>query len=136
MESPAKKICLDPQADKENIEARYESDEVAVPIKGIPVLDEALVQQAQKPSPVEELVEVDDDTTEPILRENAQRFVLFPIKYHEVCCPIRASTRTVLALHPTDTSYRYGKCTKRPRRHSGQQRRLIFRKTYTTGTSA
>lgn len=22
---------------------------------------------------------------EPLLRENAQRFVLFPIKYHEVC---------------------------------------------------
>ncbi|KAK0961695.1 Ribonucleotide-diphosphate reductase (RNR), small subunit [Friedmanniomyces endolithicus] len=84
MESPAKKICLDPQADKENIDARYESDEVAVPIKGIPVLDEALVQQAQKPSPAEEVAEVDDDTTEPILRENAQRFVLFPIKYHEI----------------------------------------------------
>ncbi|KAK0323309.1 Ribonucleotide-diphosphate reductase (RNR), small subunit [Friedmanniomyces endolithicus] len=84
MGSPAKKICLDPQADKENIDARYESDEVAVPIKGIPVLDEALVQQAQKPSPAEEVAEVDDDTTEPILRENAQRFVLFPIKYHEI----------------------------------------------------
>ncbi|KAK3109233.1 Ribonucleotide-diphosphate reductase (RNR), small subunit, partial [Teratosphaeriaceae sp. CCFEE 6253] len=81
MGSPAKKLCLDPQADKENIDAQYESDEVAVPIKGIPVLDEALEQQAQKPSPEEE---VEDDSTEPILRENAQRFVLFPIKYHEI----------------------------------------------------
>ncbi len=124
MESPAKKICLDPQADKENIDARYESDEVAVPIKGIPVLDEALVQQAQKPSPAEEIAEVDDDTTEPILRENAQRFVLFPIKYHEVCYPTRALTRKVLApSHQTDTPHRYGKCTRKPRHLSGQQKR-------------
>jgi ribonucleoside-diphosphate reductase subunit M2 len=27
----------------------------------------------------------DDLLDEPLLRENGQRFVLFPIKYHEVC---------------------------------------------------
>lgn len=26
-----------------------------------------------------------DEVDEPILQENPQRFVLFPIKYHEVC---------------------------------------------------
>lgn len=26
-----------------------------------------------------------DEIDEPILQENPQRFVLFPIKYHEVC---------------------------------------------------
>lgn len=90
MESPVKKLGLTSQADKENIDARYASDEVAVPIKGIPALDEVLAQEAKKPSPEEE---VEDDSTEPILRENAQRFVLFPIKYHEVRATFATPTR-------------------------------------------
>ncbi|KAK5109278.1 Ribonucleotide-diphosphate reductase (RNR), small subunit [Meristemomyces frigidus] len=78
MESPAKKLCLDPVSDKENIvdATKYESDEVAVPIKGIPELPE----EVTKIEPVTK----EGEEIEPILRENAQRFVLFPIKYHEI----------------------------------------------------
>ena len=89
MESPAKKLCLDAQADKENIlDAKYESDQVAVPIKGIP-------EQLEEPKEDESTVTKNGEEIEPILQENAQRFVLFPIKYHEVrvksCLPFRVS---------------------------------------------
>jgi ribonucleoside-diphosphate reductase subunit M2 len=79
IESPIKKMQLDVVANKENIQARYDADEVAVPIKGIPAFDEPT-----KPvEPVED-IKKDANEDEPILRENSQRFVLFPIKYHEV----------------------------------------------------
>ena len=80
MESPIKPLGLHSDADKENIEARYEADEVAVPIKGIPVQEEEPVKEVPTLESIKE-----DEQLEPILRENAQRFVLFPIKYHEVC---------------------------------------------------
>lgn len=79
MQSPVKKIELQSEADKENIDARYESCEVAVPIKGIPEQAEEDVVATVAASDKE------DTEDEPILKENAQRFVLFPIKYHEVC---------------------------------------------------
>ena len=81
MESPIKPLVLHTDADKENMEARYEADEVAVPIKGIPVQEEE--PEKEVPSLAAGIKE--DEALEPILRENAQRFVLFPIKYHEVC---------------------------------------------------
>lgn len=83
MESPIKKPQFDTESNKENmLDARYESDEVAVPIKGIPVLED-------EPEKSEDEVAVaptikEDEAVEPILQENGQRFVLFPIKYHEV----------------------------------------------------
>ena len=81
MESPAKKLHLDPLADKENIESKYESDEVAVPIKGIPVL---LDEPEKVPQPSVASAIKEEEAIEPILQENPNRFVLFPIKYHEV----------------------------------------------------
>lgn len=99
MESPLKKQHLEFEADKENIEARYESDEVAVPIKGIPVLeDEPVKEETAVASTMKE-----DEECEPILQENPQRFVLFPIKYHEVgqCLRTRAGTRRVHAERQT-----------------------------------
>jgi len=93
MESPAKKLQLQPSADKENLnilDARYESDEVAVPIKGIPVQDEP--EEVVAPSTAPGIKE--EEAVEPILQENPHRFVLFPIKYHEVCVASNApSTR-------------------------------------------
>lgn len=83
MESPAKKLQLQPEADnKENInnDLRYQNDEVAVPIKGIPELPEE--PEEKLPSVAEGIKETEAD--EPILQENPHRFVLFPIKYHEV----------------------------------------------------
>jgi ribonucleoside-diphosphate reductase subunit M2 len=77
MESPAKQNV---QADKENVlDSRYESDEVAVPIKGIPMMTDA---PAKEPEVAPTLKE--EEASEPILQENPNRFVLFPIKYHEV----------------------------------------------------
>ena len=96
MDSPAKKLQLQPEADKENVDSqaedlRYQNDEVAIPIKGIP----DIVEQAddKKPSVAEGIKEEEAD--EPILQENPHRFVLFPIKYHEVC----VASREALARH-------------------------------------
>lgn len=82
MESPVKMQKLSSDADKENIEARYEADEVAVPIKGIPTMADEPEKEPEAPTVAPTLKE--DEAVEPILQENPQRFVLFPIKYHEV----------------------------------------------------
>lgn len=37
-----------------------------------------------------------NEANEPLLQENPHRFVLFPIKYHEVCHVADASTRKVV----------------------------------------
>ena len=85
MESPVKKLDFNP-ADKEN----HPADESAVA-----TLSEQ-VDAAHKPA-VEETKKVEEapkpavapgikpeEADEPLLQENPQRFVLFPIKYHEV----------------------------------------------------
>lgn len=76
MSSPVKQPTFALVENKENI-----SDEVAVPVKGIPMQDEPELETA-KTSVAPTIKE--DESIEPILQENAQRFVLFPIKYHEV----------------------------------------------------
>ena len=82
MESPVKMQKLSTEANKENIEARYEADEIAVPIKGIPVLSDE-PEQLPEATKVTALIK-EDEEVEPLLQENPQRFVLFPIKYYEV----------------------------------------------------
>lgn len=106
MESPVKMQKVSTEENKENIEALYESDEVAVPIKGIPELPDEPEQLA---APSTAVTIKEDEETEPILQENPQRFVLFPIKYHEVWIlfTLRASTRKVdrqnaLLIHTID----------------------------------
>jgi ribonucleoside-diphosphate reductase subunit M2 len=80
MESPVEQPLFSAQADKENtLDSRYESDEVAVPIKGIPMMTD---EPAKQPEVAPTLKE--EEASEPILQENPNRFVLFPIKYHEV----------------------------------------------------
>lgn len=83
MESPVKQPLFSAQANKENVQEpldpRYESDEVAVPIKGIPLQEEEPEKKAEVASTLKE-----EECDEPILQENPNRFVLFPIKYHEV----------------------------------------------------
>ncbi|KAF1981276.1 hypothetical protein K402DRAFT_398709 [Aulographum hederae CBS 113979] len=72
-DSPAKKIDFN-AADKENVEK-------AVPIVGIPDLDDLEAPAADvKVAPTIK----EDEIDEPLLQENPQRFVLFPIKYHEI----------------------------------------------------
>ncbi|KAK3059013.1 Ribonucleotide-diphosphate reductase (RNR), small subunit [Extremus antarcticus] len=80
MESPIKMQKLVSEDNKENLDARYEADEIAVPIKGIPEIpDVPKVAETGVASTIKE-----DEQDEPILAENGQRFVLFPIKYHEI----------------------------------------------------
>ena len=84
MESPVKQPQFNAQENKENtndaVDPRYASDEVAVPIKGIPMLE----QEPEKKPEVASTVKA-EEADEPLLQENPHRFVLFPIKYHEVC---------------------------------------------------
>lgn len=70
------------EANKENLEAKYAADEVAVPIKGIPELPDEPVEEPIAAAVAPTIKE--EEAVEPILQENPQRFVLFPIKYHEV----------------------------------------------------
>jgi len=80
MESPVKQPLFGAQADKENtLDSRYESDEVAVPIKGIPMMTDAPTKEPEVAPTLKE-----EEASEPILQENPNRFVLFPIKYHEI----------------------------------------------------
>ncbi|KAL9007845.1 MAG: hypothetical protein Q9173_006972 [Seirophora scorigena] len=79
LDSPAKKLNFD-IADKENI------------MHGVPIVDD-LELNLKKPEV--ELVKLEEkpavapgikpeEANEPLLQENPQRFVLFPIKYHEI----------------------------------------------------
>lgn len=83
-DTPAKKLNFSTE-DKEN---------VFKPIVGIPDLEDkedALTKPSAAPTIKPEEVH------EPLLQENAQRFVLFPIKYHEVSRTRRATlTRKVV----------------------------------------
>lgn len=99
MESPVKMQKLSSEANKENLNAAYESDEVAVPIKGIPTMADEPAKEDAVAQPTTASTIKEDEAAEPILQENPQRFVLFPIKYHEVRHPRqqRASTRKVVA---------------------------------------
>ena len=95
MASPVKQPTFVTAENKENVV----SDEVAVPVKGIPLMDEP-VPEAEKPSTAEAIKE--EESIEPILQENPQRFVLFPIKYHEVRVYIALFSRNQLTRQQTD----------------------------------
>ncbi len=91
--SPAKKLDFTP-ANKENVE-------VAVPIVGIPDLPEPGASKADHTPSVAATIK-GEEAHEPLLQENPQRFVLFPIKYHEVgaigvLTRLHASSRVALS---------------------------------------
>jgi ribonucleoside-diphosphate reductase subunit M2 len=78
-DSPAKKLNFD-AADKENLPFEAETPVVSVEVSK-PVIEEektetkhAVVAPTIRP----------EEADEPLLQANPQRFVLFPIKYHEV----------------------------------------------------
>ena len=73
-DSPAKKIDFS-SANKENT---YK------PIVGIPDLDEEEVDEVEKKMHTVAPTIKPEEADEPLLQENPQRFVLFPIKYHDV----------------------------------------------------
>lgn len=77
-------------------------DSIAKPIEGLPRLarsDDA-VEAAE--SSVASTIK-SDEADEPLLRENPNRFVLFPIKYHEVRDHTRAYR--VIVLPPSTGHY-------------------------------
>ena len=75
-DSPAKKINFD--IGKENVQHNAPVVE-AIDLKDAPV---EIVQKVEKPKAAPTLRPEEAD--EPLLQENPHRFVLFPIKYHEV----------------------------------------------------
>lgn len=74
-DSPAKKLDF-ASTNKENV---YK------PIVGIPDLPEEEDASDKKLSVAPTIKP--EEANEPLLQENAQRFVLFPIKYHDVSLP-------------------------------------------------
>ncbi|OIW33695.1 hypothetical protein CONLIGDRAFT_188187 [Coniochaeta ligniaria NRRL 30616] len=84
MESPIKKLNFS-QADKENkpFDADLATPEAEIDAKHTEeTSSKALTQTTQKV--VEETPAPKPEDDEPLLRENPGRFVLFPIKYHEI----------------------------------------------------
>lgn len=64
---------------------------------------------------------------EPLLLESKRRFVLFPIQYPEVHTILHAPRPSLIRV------YRSGRCTRRLRPPSGQQRRWTFQRISMTG---
>ena len=89
MESPVTK--LDFAAGKENAPVDNSVEDLASEIESNKPAD----KKVEEPLPVVVAPGIKaSEADEPLLQENPQRFVLFPIKYHEV------SNATPLLLHP------------------------------------
>ena len=71
-------------------------NEKARPIVGIPDLKKETDAVEEAKNSVAATIK-SEEASEPLLRENPNRFVLFPIKYNEVCFPRRVYTRPTLA---------------------------------------
>ena len=84
MESPVKKLDFG-AADKEN-----NPDGAAIAQDVAPVIEAKKVEEEPKPAVAPGIKPEEAD--EPLLQENPQRFVLFPIKYHEVGHRLRTIT--------------------------------------------
>lgn len=81
MESPAKKLDFS-TANKENLPADHAALEAEVDSHKPAVED---VKKEERILPAVAPTIKAEEADEPLLQENPQRFVLFPIKYHEVC---------------------------------------------------
>lgn len=89
-DSPVKKLDF-ASAGKENVP---QSADVDAPLEK-PVAEKPAANEAPKAAPTLKELEA----TEPLLQENPHRFVLFPIKYHEVSCvSLSRVTRIVLPI--------------------------------------
>lgn len=74
-----------------------------------------------------------EEKDEPLLKETNARFVLFPIKYHEV------SLQTLLRVDASmdaNIRRRFGKCTRRLRPLSGLLKRSTLPPIFTTGRTS
>ena len=81
-DSPAKKLIFEP-VDKENA-----SVHIPAPVMDDLDLKKPLVEvydAKKEATPTVAPTIKPEEADEPLLQENPHRFVLFPIKYHEVC---------------------------------------------------
>ena len=81
-DSPAKKIQFKP-VDKENAPANIPAPLMDELEHKRPLVEVYDVKKEAKPAVAATIKPEEAD--EPLLQENPHRFVLFPIKYHEVC---------------------------------------------------
>jgi ribonucleoside-diphosphate reductase subunit M2 len=93
-DSPIKKPVFSSE-DKENMPAAFESAEPVakseIELEKTPVVEVSeTVQQPEVPKTLKEL-----EKEEPLLQENTHRFVLFPLKYHEI---VRVLSRRPISL--------------------------------------
>lgn len=108
--------------------------QAAAPTK--PVVEEA---QAAPEDDVEEyrkrfVGDLDcEEKDEPLLKETNARFVLFPIKYHEVSLQV---VLHVYASMDANIGRRFGKCTRRLRPLSGLLKRSTLPPIFTTGRTS
>ena len=91
-DSPAKKLNFE-AAGKENMPFDTAAPIVSDIVLKKPIIEEVKTQE-QKAVVVAPTIKP-EESDEPLLQENPQRFVLFPIKYHEVS--VASSTRNVLS---------------------------------------
>jgi len=84
-DSPLKKLNF--EADKENMPEKASANTAIIPkpiiLKGLAAESVEEIKQAQKAITVAPTIKP-EEYDEPLLQENPNRFVLFPIKYHEV----------------------------------------------------
>jgi ribonucleoside-diphosphate reductase subunit M2 len=81
-DSPIKKLNFDVE-DKENMPVTVESMPTPEAIlEKKPVLEVQQQPKVEEPAAPKTLKELEKD--EPLLQENPHRFVLFPLKYHEI----------------------------------------------------
>lgn len=74
-----------------------------------------------------------EEKDEPLLKETNARFVLFPIKYHEVSLQV---VLHVYASMDANIGRRFGKCTRRLRPLSGLLKRSTLPPIFTTGRTS
>lgn len=79
------------QEDKEN---KQQEAPVVVDLH----LEKASAEVVKEVEPVATATIKPSEADEPILKENPHRFVLFPIKYHEVCAENASSAKYFLAI--------------------------------------
>jgi len=129
-DSPAKKLNFD-AVGKENVPFNADA-----PVVDDIEIKKSIVEEVKTEKAVVAVAPTikPEEADEPLLQENPQRFVLFPIKYHEVS-RVDALTRKVVEQCLTFLHYRFGRCTRRPRHLSGPPKRLICQKIFTTGTT-
>jgi len=77
-ESPAKKIDFAVAGKENTVDASVKHDDILKPLDALKPVEKDIL----KPKVAEGIRE--DEVDEPLLQENPHRFVLFPLKYHEI----------------------------------------------------